>query len=104
MGSHANISHNLMQIESAFRWGIMQNCPIGAATSAFDLVGGYPDARMRADGEVGDTSFPAGCGWIGSIGLTLSYVYVQNPKTVATPVRIYTNTDLRSKFGAFTGF
>ena len=70
MGSTANISHNLKQIESAFRWGIMHNCPIGAATSVFELLGIYPDGRIQADGEAGDTSFPAGCGRIGSIGLT----------------------------------
>ena len=54
---------------SAFRWGIMQNSPIDAATSAFDLLGGYPAGRIRPDGEAGDTSFPAGSGRIGSIRL-----------------------------------
>ena len=59
MGSHANTSHNLKLIDSAFRCGIMQNSPIDAATSAFDLLGGYPGGRIRPDGEAGDTSFPA---------------------------------------------
>ena len=47
----------------------MQNSPIDAATSAFDLLGGYPAGRITPDGEAGDTSFPAGSGRIGSIGL-----------------------------------
>ena len=31
------------------------------------------------------------------------YIYVRNPKTVATPAHIYTYTDLGRKHGAFTG-
>ena len=53
MGSHANTSHNLKLIDSAFRWGIMQNSPVDAATSAFDLLGGYPAGRIRPDGGRG---------------------------------------------------
>ena len=33
--------------------------------------------------------------------LTLSYVYVQNPKTVATPVRIYTYADFAIEIRGF---
>ena len=55
MGSYANTSHNLKQIDSAFRWGIMQNSPVDDATSVFDLVGGYPAGRKRPDGDPGDT-------------------------------------------------
>ena len=33
--------------------------------------------------------------------LTLSYVYVRNPKTVATPVRIYTYTDFAIEIWGF---
>ena len=39
--------------------------------------------------------------------LTLSYfrtyIYVRNPKTVATPVRIYTYTDFAIEIWGFTG-
>ena len=69
MGSYANISHNIKQIASAYRWGIMQKHPVDAATSAFDLLGGYPGGRIRADGEAGGgggTSEAAGSCRMGS--------------------------------------
>ena len=44
----------------------MQKHPVDAATSAFDLLGGYPGGRIRADGEAGGTSEAAGSGRMGS--------------------------------------
>ena len=85
MGSYANTSHNLKQIDSAFRWGIMQNSPVDDATFVFDLVGGYPAGRKKPDGDPGDTSFPAGSGRMGSIGLKtenelyISFLYLPSP-------------------------
>ena len=50
MGIYVNTSHNLKTIDSALRWGIVQNSPIDAATSVIDLLGGYPAGRIRLDG------------------------------------------------------
>ena len=55
----------------------MQKYPVDAATSVFDLLGGYPDGRIRADGDAGVTSEAAETGRIGSKRLNVDCAYLE---------------------------
>ena len=74
MGIYVNTSHNLKKIDSALRWGIVQNSPIDATTSVFDLLGGYPAGRMRPDGEARDTNFRPEAAGYGLLGKQLEQI------------------------------